>query len=242
MRPLNVLIGMETSGRTREAFRALGHNAISADLLDATDGSPHHLKCNVFDVLDGPDPVWKDPADGPRRPWDLAIFHPTCTYLAVSGLHWNGRVEGRAEKTEAALEDVRRLMAAPIKHKAIENPVGCISSRIRKPDQLFQPYEFGDDASKKTCLWLENLPQLVIDPAQRLPGRRVEWPRGSGKFVERWANQTDSGQNALTPSADRWAARSVTYPGFATAAAVQWSAYVLAVLAGSPPVPEGRLL
>lgn len=150
------------------------------------------------------------------------IAHPPCTFLTVSGLHWNGRIDGRAEETEQALEFVRRLLGAPIKRIALENPVGCISTRIRKPVQTIQPYEFGADASKKTCLWLNGLMPLVKDPAQRVAGRMVEWPRGSGKMVERWGNQTDSGQNNLTPSADRWALRSITYPGIATAMAEQW--------------------
>lgn len=113
-------------------------------------------------------------------------------------------------------------MAAPVPRIAIENPVGAIGTRIRAADQFVQPYDFGDDASKRTGLWLKGLPPLVIDPAKRFSGRLVEWPRGSGKMVERWSNQTDSGQNRLGPSADRWAARSVTYAGIARAMARQW--------------------
>jgi hypothetical protein len=121
-------------------------------------------------------------------------------------------------------------MAAPIPHKAMENPVGCIGTRIRPYDQLIQPYEFGDDASKRTCLWLDNLPALELDPAKRFPGRIVEWPRGSGKLVERWANQTDSGQNNLGPSEHRARDRSKTYDGIAEAMAEQWSAYINKIL------------
>jgi hypothetical protein len=138
------------------------------------------------------------------------IAHPPCTYLAVSGLHWNKRTLGRAAKTEAALDFVRQLLAAPIPKIALENPVSCISSRIRKPDQIIQPWHFGDDASKKTCLWLKNLEQLVS--VNTLPGNNKT----------RRANQTASGQNKLGPSPDRWKLRSTTYPGIAAAMAEQW--------------------
>jgi hypothetical protein len=154
--------------------------------------------------------------------WDMLIAFPDCTYLTASGLHWNGRVEGRADKTEQALEFVRRLMDADIPQIAIENPVGCISSRIRKPDQSIQPYEFGEDASKRTCLWLKNLPILKPPRGMRVPGRLSEWPAGSGRMVERWANQTDSGQNALSPSDKRAEERSRTYWGIALQMAEQW--------------------
>ena len=147
--------------------------------------------------------------------WDLMIAHPPCTYLTSSGLHWNKRVPGRAERTEQALHFVRQLMDAPIERIAIENPVGCIGTRIRSADQYIQPYQFGDDASKRTGLWLKNLPKLVARPEDRVPGRFV-----GGK--ERWGNQTDSGQNRLGPSADRWRERSRTYPGIANAMVEQW--------------------
>lgn len=152
----------------------------------------------------------------------MLIAFPDCTYLTGSGLHWNGRIEGRAEKTEAALEFVRRLLDAPIPQIALENPVGCIGTRIRPADQTVQPYEYGEDASKRTCFWLKNLPKLMCNPALRVPGRMIEWPRGGGKMVERWANQTDSGQNALTPSDTRAEDRSRTYWGIALAMADQW--------------------
>ena len=108
-------------------------------------------------------------------------------------------------------------MAAPIPRIAIENPIGCISSRIRKPDQIIQPYEYGENASKKTCLWLKGLPKL--QPTRRVAGRMV---LHNGKQVERWDNQTDSGQNKLPPSADRWKERARTYQGWADAMGAQW--------------------
>jgi hypothetical protein len=163
--------------------------------------------------------------------WDAIVAFPPCTYLCSSGLHWNRnpnsyRFGGR--QTEDALAFVRLLLDAPASFIGLENPIGHISSRIRKPDQIIQPYEFGDDASKATCLWLKNLPPLVKDPAQRFPGRWVEYPKGSGKMVERWSNQTDSGQNKLGPSDDRAEQRSKTYPGIAEAMAEQWIAHILA--------------
>jgi len=177
---------------------------MSCDLLDTESPGPHY-KGDVRDVLN----------DG----WDLMIAHPPCTYLTVSGLHWNKRNPERAAKTEAALQFVLWLLTAPIPRIALENPVSCISSRIRKPDQIVQPYEFGHDASKRTCLWLKQLPPLAKDPANRFPGR---WVEHKGKLVERWSNQTDSGQNRLPPTEDRWKIRSETYQGIADAMAEQW--------------------
>ena len=193
---MRVLIGCEYSGRMRQAFRDLGHDAWSCDLLESEDNSSFHVQGDIFQMFD--------------QQWDLAIFHPPCTYLAVSGLHWNRRIPGRAEKTEESLNFVRALMAAPIPRIAVENPVSCISTRIRKPDQVIQPWWFGEDASKKTCLWLKNLPPLV--ETNRLPGDNKT----------RRANQTESGQNKLAPSPDRWKERSRTYEGIARAAASQW--------------------
>lgn len=203
---MKILIACESSGTVREALRDLGHDAWSCDLLPADDGSPFHIQGDALDVAYS-------------HHWDMMIAHPPCTYLTVSGLHWNKRVPGRAEKTEEALAFVQKLMDAPIEKIAIENPVGAISTRIRKADQYIQPYEFGDDASKKTGLWLKNLP-LLVSTVEPFPGRIVEH---NGKQVERWSNQTDSGQNRLAPSPDRWKERSKTYPGIADAMANQWA-------------------
>ena len=192
---MKVLIACEYSGIVRDAFISLGHDAMSCDLLPTEQPGPHY-QGDVFDII----------GDG----WDLMIAHPPCTYLSSSGLHWNGRVPGRAELTEEALEFVRRLLDAPIPKIALENPVGCISSRIRKPDQIIQPWHFGDDASKKTCLWLKNLP--LLRETNRLPGNNLT----------RRANQTASGQNKLGPSPDRQKIRSKTYQGIADAMAAQW--------------------
>lgn len=199
---MRVLVGCEYSGRVRNAFREAGHDAWSCDLLPSEDDSPFHIQGDVLPLLD--------------QGWDLGIFHPPCTYLAVSGLHWNKRDPARAAKTEEALAFVRALMSAPIERIAVENPVSCISSRIRKPDQIIQPYEFGEDASKRTCLWLKNLDLLT--PTQMVEPRFVD-----GK--PRWANQTDSGQNRLGPSEDRWKERSRTFAGVAKAMVEQWGQY-----------------
>ena len=213
---MRVLIACEYSGTVRDAFRALGHDAWSCDLLPDDNGSPYHCQGDALDVI------------GTCGPWDLLIAHPPCTYLSSSGLHWNHRRPGRAEKTEQALKFVRALMNAPVPRIAIENPVGCISTRIdatlygfstARATQYVQPYDFGEDASKRTGLWLKGLPPLVADPDQRVNGRFVHH---NGKSVERWSNQTDSGQNRLPPSADRWKLRSTFWPGVSRAMAQQW--------------------
>lgn len=221
---IQVLCGMETSGEMREAFRALGANAVSCDLLPAADLSPHHIQRDIFEVL-------------PSQEWDIAVFHPTCTYLTCSA-EWAysngpyhqkvkpGTLVGheRREARIAAIKEVFRLrrLSKNIPVCMYENPVGILSSVWRRPTQITQPYEHGDDASKKTCLWLlgrldEDLPSIPIDPAKRFPGRLVE--QKNGKWAERWSNQTDSGQNNLSPGEDRWSARSKTYPGIAKATA-----------------------
>lgn len=142
--------------------------------------------------------------------WDLAIFHPPCTYLCSSGLHWNKRIPERAFNTEEALRFVEELLNSDIPKIALENPIGCISSRIRKPDQIIQPWQFGHPESKSTCLWLKNLPKLV-------PTNVIPLPESG-----RWQNQTASGQSKLGPSETRWMERSRTYPGIALAMAQQW--------------------
>ena len=220
MNPLRVLCGCEASGVVRRAFRALGHEAWSCDLLPAEDNSPFHLQCDVLTLLD--------------EGWDLGVFFPDCTYLTNSAewAYGNGPYhqkvkpgtlvgEARRAAREEAILFVKQLWAAPIERIAIENPVGCLGTRWRSVSQFVQPYEFGDDASKKTGLFLKNLPLLI--PTTRYPGRWVEWPRGSGKMVERWGNQTDGGQNKLPPTDDRWMLRSRTYEGLAAAFAAQWS-------------------
>ncbi len=191
---MRVLIACEFSGTVRDAFIARGHDAVSCDLLP-TDSPGPHIVGDVLSVL----------SDG----WDLMIAHPPCTDLAVSGArHFAAkRADGRQQ---AALEFVRRLMDAPIPKRCIENPVSVISSAIRKPDQIIQPWQFGHPEAKATCLWLHGLPKL--EPTQVLAVPE------SG----RWQNQTASGQNRLGPSPDRWKIRRKTYQGIAEAMAAQW--------------------
>lgn len=195
---MRVLIACEHSGMVRDAFSRAGHYAMSCDLLPSEQPGLHYHG-DIFEILDDD--------------WDLLIAHPPCTFLCSSGIHWNKRRPERAIQTENALAFVEKLLNANIDRIALENPIGIISSRIRKPDQIIQPYQFGHDASKATCLWLKNLPKLTA--TQFVEPRMI-----NGK--PRWANQTDSGQNKLPPSKDRWKIRSQTYSGIAEAMARQW--------------------
>jgi len=197
---MRVLVACEYSGAVRNAFLRAGHYALSCDLLPSDSPLGDHYQGNVLDILD--------------HGWDLMIAHPPCTYLCSSGLHWNKRRPERAKQTEEALDFVRLLLDAPIPKIALENPIGCISTRIRPPDQTIQPWQYGHDASKATCLWLKGLAPLR--PTSFVEPRIVD-----GK--KRWGNQTDSGQNRLPPSADRWKIRSETYSGIAEAMVSQWS-------------------
>jgi hypothetical protein len=215
---VKVFVGMETSGVMRRAFVARGHDVISCDLLPCEDNSPDHWQMDVFEALNQ---LWL------FRGWwpDLAIFHPTCTYLTCSA-EWAygpgpyhqkvkpGTLVGvaRVWARLGAVTEFLDLLNLPIKMIAVENPVGVIS-RIRKPTQIVQPWWFGDDASKATCLWLKNLPKLT--PTKVVPPRIV-----NGR--ERWGNQTDSGQNKLTPGPNRWKDRARTYDGLAAACAAMW--------------------
>jgi hypothetical protein len=197
---LKVLVACEYSGRVRDAFTRIGHFAMSCDLLPTESDGLHYMG-DVFDIID--------------QGWDIMIAHPPCTYLAVSGMHWTTRGLRDPKLTEDAREFVQKLMNAPVNKICIENPISVISSRIRKPDQIITPYQFGHDASKKTCLWFKNLKPL--QPTNMIEGRLVDGKR-------RWGNQTDSGQNKLAPSDDRWKERSRTYQGVADAMASQWGA------------------
>ena len=191
---MRALIGCEYSGRVRRAFAERGHEVYSCDLLPADDGeTKYHYQGDIRDIL------YDD--------WDLMIAFPPCTHLAVSGARW---FKDKVQEQQEALDFVQMLMDADIPKIAIENPISVISSRIRKPDQIIQPWWFGDDASKKTCLWLKNLPLLV--KSTPLPG----------DDKTRIGNQTPSGQNKLGPSPDRWKNRSRTYQGIADAMAQQW--------------------
>lgn len=180
---MKVLVACEFSGIVREAFRERGHDVWSCDLLP-TEIPGNHIQGDVLDILN----------DG----WDLMIAHPPCTFLAVSGARW---MKDRPEKIEAALDFVRRLMAAPIDKWCIENPVSVISSRIRKPDQIIQPWMFGHGETKATCLWLKGLP--ILKPTEVVPGR-------------------DARIHRMPPGINRQKERSRTFIGIAKAMSEQW--------------------
>jgi site-specific DNA-cytosine methylase len=179
-----LLVACEYSGRVREAFRAKGWNAWSCDLLPAEDGSEFHVQGPVEPLL------------GQR--WDMMIAHPPCTHLAVSGARW---FKDKQKEQAEALGFVRLLLNAPIQRIALENPVSIISSRIRKPDQIIQPWQFGHGEVKATCLWLKGLPLL----------RATKIVEGREAKVHR-----------MSPGPDRWKERSRTYQGIADAMAEQW--------------------
>lgn len=181
---MRVLVACEFSGIVRQAFFNRGHEAVSCDLLPAEDGSSLHIQGDVQDILD--------------RGWDLMIAHPPCTHLAVSGARW---FKEKQQEQAEALEFVRLLLNAPIHRIALENPISIISSRIRKPDQIIQPWQFGHGETKATCLWLKNLPKLV--PTNIVDGREAR------------VHKTPPGPN-------RWKERSRTFTGIAEAMAEQW--------------------
>lgn len=218
---MNVLIACEFSGTVRDAFRKRGHNAWSCDLLPTTtDNSSNHTQGDVFDFL-----------SKHLSYFDLIIAHPDCTYLTNSGV-WllsdnikrnvkDGVLTGEKRRIarEESLDFVRRLMGLDCDKVVIENPSGAIGSNIRKADQYIHPHQFGHDASKKTGLWLKGVCPLV--PTKDIALRIVVF---NGKEHKRWGNQTDSGQNRLAPSEDRWKKRAKTYQGIAEAMAEQWGA------------------
>ena len=181
---MKILIACEYSGIVREAFRSRGYDAWSCDIEECDKGQNYHIQCDVLEIL--------------HYPWDLMIAHPPCTYLAVSGARW---FKDRKEEQEKALDFVRTLLEAPIPRIALENPVSVISSRIRKPDQYIQPWQFGHGETKKTGLWLKNLP--LLKPTNIVEGRenRIHY---------------------MKPGPNRGKERSKTYPGIAEAMAEQW--------------------
>jgi hypothetical protein len=194
---MRVLVACEFSGIVREAFKAKGHDAWSCDFLD-TEILGQHIKGDVLPHLN----------DG----WDLMIAHPPCTYLAVSGAAWFKKA-GRQELQDRALDFVRQLLNAPIPKIALENLVGVISTRIRKPDQIIQPYQFGHPDSKKTCLWLKNLPKLT--PTSIVEPQYVTMKNGERMSKFHYDSFIHGGK-------DRWKIRSRTFKGIATAMAEQW--------------------
>lgn len=183
---MRVIVACEYSGRVREAFRKLGHDAWSCDILESEDDSEFHIQTCIEDVIN----------DG----WDLMIAHPPCTHLAVSGArHFKAKQESGVQ--QEALDFVRLLLEADIPKIALENPISIVSSKIRKPDQIIQPWQFGHGETKATCLWLKGLPKLV--PTNIVEGREQRIHK-------------------MPPSPTRWKERSRTYQGIADAMAQQW--------------------
>ena len=180
---MKVLVACEYSGRVRDAFIRIGHDAMSCDLLPTDVPGPHY-RGDVMDVI--------------GAGWDLMIAHPPCTHLAVSGSRW---FKDKVSEQAIALDFVRLLLNSSIKKIALENPISVISSKIRKPDQIIQPWQFGHGETKATCFWLKNLPKLI--PTNIVDGREAR-------------------VHKLPPSPDRWKLRSTTYQGIADAMALQW--------------------
>ena len=250
---MRVLVACERSGVVREEFRRRGHDAWSCDLAEDERGSRHHLRADVLQIIE----------DG----WDLLIAHPPCTYLSSSGLHWNKRVPGRDKLTHEATIFAINLMGDGfinhgIKKVAMENPIGRLSTAYRKPDQIIQPWQFGHDASKATCLWLKGLallkPTTIIEPPEygckrckirfsaSLGKHGCPSCHGAGGVRSLYANQTVGGQNKLGPSSGRAMDRARTYHGIAKAMADQWGRDDLvcsqsAPAAASIPTTEGTV-
>lgn len=180
---MKVLIACEYSGRVRDAFIKRGHDAVSCDLLPSDAPGPHY-QGDVLDML--------------GEKWDLMIAHPPCTHLAVSGARW---FKDKRKEQKEALMFVQKLLDAPIPRIALENPISIISSKIRKPDQIIQPWQFGHGETKATCLWLKSLPKLI--PTNIVEGREQR-------------------VHLMPPGPDRWKIRSTTFQGIADAMAEQW--------------------
>lgn len=191
---MKILVACEFSGIVREAFKAKGHYVKSIDLLPSEDNSPDHIQGDLIEWL----------YDHPRNAVDMLIAFPPCTHLAVSGARW---FKDKVKEQEDALSFVQEILKANVEKIALENPIGVISTKIRKPDQIIQPWQFGHEETKSTCLWLKNLP--LLSPTKIMEVRNK--------------NLTPSGQNKLGPSPTRWKERSRTYKGIAEAMAEQWT-------------------
>lgn len=203
---MKILVACEESQEVTKAFRARGHEAYSCDILDCSGGHPEwHIQGDVLSEL--------------KKDWDMVLAFPPCTHLAVSGAaHFAAkRADGRQQEGIDFFLEFTKLDHVP--KVAIENPIGIMSKIYRKPNQIIQPYQFGENASKRTCLWLKGLPNLI--ETNRVQGRMVTTP--SGKVVERWANQCSNyGHDKTAPSPERSRIRSKTYSGIANAMADQW--------------------
>lgn len=233
---LNVLIACEESQTVCKEFRKLGHNAYSCDLQNCSGGHPEwHFNMDALAVIRDCGGTLENGEEyhlPEGEKWDLMIAHPPCTYLAVSGAKWMYHPEdkglpvdqrrphpnhpNRRQQQDEGAAFFMQMMNAPVEHIAVENPVGVMSTRFRKPDQIVQPYMFGDEATKTTCLWLKNLPNLT--PTNIVgKGERTVYP--SGKSLPKWYDDARG-------SKERSKVRSKTFPGIAKAMAEQWSAFL----------------
>ena len=232
---MRILLGYTCCPHTRAAFEATGHEVWTCDLLPARDGSPRHLQCDIWQVA--------------NDNWGAGLFHPMCTFLTISaawafadpdfdrypGVGYHQKVqpgtlvgEARREARREALDNFDRILKLPYP-KAVENPApSFVSKVIRPPDQTIHPHQFGDDASKRTGLWLDRLPKLRPTAFAAPRPRSAQLTDLLGDpVVKRWSNQTDAGQNRLSPSDERWLLRSETFPGIAAAMGAQWGAYLI---------------
>lgn len=204
---MKILVACEESQVVTKEFRALGHEAYSCDILSCSGGHPEwHIEGDVLIEL--------------KRDWDMVLAFPPCTHLAVSGAaHFEAkRKDGRQQEGINFFLEFTKLDHIP--KVSIENPIGIMSKLYRKPNQIIQPYQFGEDASKRTCLWLKGLP--LLKETNRIKGRMVTCP--NGKVVERWSNQCSNyGHDKTSPSPERSRIRSKTYLGIAKAMAQQWN-------------------
>ena len=226
---MNVLLGCEESQAVCVEFRKRGYNAYSCDIQPCSGGHPEwHIQTDIFEVINGGWFVTEAGTSVLIEKWDLGIFFPPCTYLTVTGARWMYNKDGslnedRKRKQEQGLDFVKKIMNCNIEKIAIENPVGAISRNIRQPDQIIQPYYFGDEAQKTTCLWLKNLPKLIHVKHDDLfsnsthvsPGEMIT--TSTGKTFSKWYWETSRGVGS-----DRSKLRSKTFPGIAKAMAEQW--------------------
>lgn len=231
---MKVLVACEESQATCKALRALGHEAYSCDLLQCSGGHPEwHFNCDVFEIIKNNGGVLQNGESVFVKEWDLMIAHPPCTFLSNSGATWyyhpedkhlpvkerrpHPRFPNRAQDRNEAISFFKAIYNAPVKRIAIENPIGVMSTHLRKPDQIVQPYHFGDEASKSTCFWLKNLPPLK---PTNIVGKGEMIRLASGKTMPKW--YSDALTNAKTPE-ERRNLRSKTFQGMADAMAAQWT-------------------
>ena len=232
---MRILVACEESQTVTRELRKLGHDAYSCDLLPCSGGHPEwHFKQDVFEIIENNGGILQSGEENySEEPWEMMIAHPPCTYLAVSGAQWYYHPEDkhlptgqrrphpkyphRTKHREEALAFFKALYDAPVERIAVENPIGVVSTQFKKPSQIVQPYMFGDEATKTTCLWLKNLPPLL--PTEIVgKGERIEFK--SGKSQPKW--YSDAFVKAKTPE-ERRTMRSKTFPGMAKAIAEQWT-------------------